>query len=77
MIFQVLDFKEKNFLDLNNNNNLSTRLIYSKNSAWFKYFEYFNTLCVHTVGIITSYTLISKYYLRFFSKKFFACLYEN
>ena len=33
MTFQALDYKEKNFLDLNNDNNLPTRPTYSKGSV--------------------------------------------
>ena len=32
MYFQVLDYKERNFLDLNNDNNQLIQLIYSKSS---------------------------------------------
>ena len=32
MYFQMLDYKERNFLDLNDNNNQPIQLIYSKGS---------------------------------------------
>ena len=40
MIFQALDYKEKNFLDLNDNDNLSTGPMYLKGDAWLKHFRH-------------------------------------
>jgi len=41
MTFQVSDYKEKNFLDLNDDENLPIRPTYSKRGTWFKYFGYY------------------------------------
>lgn len=68
MTFQTLDYKRKNFLDLNNNNNLPTRPTYSKDDAWLKHFRYSNMLCTYTARAITNHAPISKYHLEFFPK---------
>ena len=75
MIFQASDYQGKNFLDLNNDDNLSTRLTYSKDSTWLKHIRYSNTLCICTTRAIINHAPISEYYLRFFSKEFFVYLY--
>ena len=77
MTFQASDYKEKNFLDLNNNDNLPTRLTYSKDGAWPKHIRYSNTSYMHTTREITNHASISKYHLRFFLKESFACLCRN
>ena len=74
MIFQVLDYKRKNFLDLNNNNNLLIKPTYSKGGTWLKHIEHSNILYVHATRAITNHTLISKYHFKFFLKEFFICL---
>jgi len=77
MTFQALDYKGKNFLDLNDNDKLPTRLTHSKEDAWLKYFGHLNILCTCAVRAITNYALIGKYHLRFFPKEFFTCPYED
>ena len=62
MTFQASNYKEKNFLDLKNNNNLSTRPTYSKGSTWLKHIEHSNMLCVYVTKAIANHTLISEYY---------------
>jgi len=49
MTFQALDYKGKNFLDLNDDDNLPTRPTYSKGGAWLKYFGHSNMLCAYTI----------------------------
>jgi len=71
--FQVLDYKKKNFLDLNNNNNLPTRPTYSKDSAWLKHIGHSNMLCICVTRAITNHALISECCFRFFPKESFAC----
>ena len=44
--FQALDYKGKNFLNLNNNDNLPTRPTYSKGGIWLKLIGHSNSLCV-------------------------------
>ena len=43
--FQALDYKRKNFLDLNNNNNLCIKLTYSEDNTWLKHIEHSNIQC--------------------------------
>ena len=69
-----MDYKRKNFLDLNNNNNLPTKPTYLKDSVWLKYIKHSNTLCTHAIRAITNHAPISKYHLKFFPKKSFAYL---
>ena len=71
--FQALDYKGKNFLNLNNNDNLPTRPTYSKGGIWLKLIGHSNSLCVWTTRAITNYTPIGEYHLRFFPKESFAC----
>ena len=75
--FQASDYKGNNFLDLNYNNNLPTRLIYSKRDTWLKHFGHSNILCACAVRAITNYALISKYCLSIFSKESFTCSYKD
>ena len=44
MTFQASDYKENNFLDLINDNNLPTKPTYIKDSTWLKHFGHSNTL---------------------------------
>jgi len=73
VIFQALDYKGKNFLDLNDDDNLPTRPTYSKGGAWLKHIRHSNTLCVHATRTITNHAPIGGYRLRFFPKESFAC----
>jgi len=66
MTFQALDYKGKNFLDLNDDDNLPTRPTYSKGGAWLKYFGHSNMLCACTVRAITNYAPIGEYHLRLY-----------
>ena len=75
--FQVSDFKEKHFLNLNNNNNQSIHLTYSKDGAWLKHFGLSNSLCIYITRLITNHTPIDKYKLKFFPNKLYTCLYGN
>ena len=75
--FQVLDYKRKDFLNLNDNNDLPIRPTYSKDGAQLKLIKHSNSLCIQATKAITNYALIGKYYLRFFPKKSFACLYSE
>jgi len=47
MYFQVSDYKKKNFLDINDNNNIFIQLTYSKEDTWLKHIEHFNSLCIY------------------------------
>jgi len=77
MYFQVLYYKGKNFLDLNNNNNLSIQPTYLKEGAWLKHIRHSNSLYACITKAITNHAPIGKYYLRFFPKESFACLYRD
>jgi len=47
MYFQVLDYKEKNFLDINDNDNIFIQPPYSKEDTWLKYIKHSNSLCIY------------------------------
>jgi len=72
MYFQVSEYKRRNFLDLNDDNNQHIYPTYSKDSTWMKYIELSNSLCVRVTRIITNHTSIEEYRFRFFPKEFFA-----
>ena len=72
MYFQASEYKERNFLELNNNNTLICPT-YIKGEAWLKYFGSSNSLCAYVARLVTNYVLISDYRLRFFSKESIAC----
>ncbi len=44
MKFQALDDKERNFLELLNDNLNTNELIYSKGESWLKHFKHSNLL---------------------------------
>jgi len=67
MYFQVSDYKGKNFLDLDNNNNLPIQHTYLKKGVWLKYI----------IKSITNHTPIGEYHLRFFPKESFTCSYGD
>ena len=46
MTFQALDLKEKQFLDLLNENNNIIEPSYTKEESWLKIFSHSNSLCV-------------------------------
>ena len=73
MYFQALEYKRRNFLDLNNNDYQSIYPTYSKDSAWLKHFGLSNSMCTCITRLITNHASIDKYRLRFFSKESFAC----
>ena len=74
MYFQALEYKERNFLNLNNNNNQPIHPIYSKDGIWQKYFSFSNSIYIYITRLIINHTPISKYKLRFFSIKLFTCI---
>jgi len=55
MTFQVLDYKEKKFLNLINIDNLSVKPTYSKGGIWLKLIGHSNTLCARVTRTITNY----------------------
>ena len=77
MTFQALDYKRKNFLNLNDDNNLLIRPTYLKDSIWPKLIEHSNSLCTQATRAITNYASIGEYCLRFFPKESFTCPYGD
>jgi len=72
MYFQVLDYKGKNFLDLNDNDNLSIWPTYLKEGAWLKHIGHSNSLYMYIIRAITNYASIGEHYFRFFPEESFA-----
>jgi len=72
--FQVSDLKERNFLELVDNDNNTLEPIYCKGSTWLQFFKHSNTLCARVTRAITNHAPIGEYHLRFFSNKEFPCL---
>jgi len=66
MSFQVLDYKEKNFLDLVDDNNLPTIPTYTKGSSWLNHLGHSNFLCARVTRAITNHAPIGE-------KESFAC----
>ena len=73
MIFQVLDLKGRNFLELldNNLNPLEPSTI--KGRLQLQYFGHSNSLCTRATRAIINHTPIGEYQLRFFPREEFAC----
>ena len=46
MTFQGSEYREWNFLELNNNDNQPIHLTYSKNGVWLKHFDLLISICV-------------------------------
>ena len=74
MYFQALEYKGRNFLNLNDDNNQPIHLIYSKDDAWLKYFSFSNSMCAYITRLIMNHTSIGKYKLKFFPTKLFTCI---
>jgi len=73
MMFQALDDKRRNFLELLDNNLNIIELTYSKGRSWLKHFDHSNLLCARAIRAIVNHTSIDKYYLRFFPQEDFMC----
>jgi len=69
MMLQASDLKEKQFLDLLDNDNNIIELSYIKGGSWLKTFGYSTFLYVHATRAITNHASIGKYRLRFFPEK--------
>ena len=74
MIFQALNGKERQFLNLLDDNFNIIKSSYYKEGSWLQLFGHLNLLCVHAMRAITNHTPIGKYRLRFFLNKEFKCL---
>ena len=77
MYFQALEYKERNFLELNNNDYQPIHPTYSKGSAWLKHFSLLNSMCVCITRLIINHAPFGEYRLRFFSKEPFTCTCRN
>jgi len=73
MTFQTLNLKDRNFLDLLNEEELPITPTYIKGEAWLKHFSHSNTLCARAIKTITNYAPIGEYHLWFFPKEPFKC----
>jgi len=74
MIFQALDLKGKQFLNLLNDNNNIIEPSYARGGSWLKVFNHSSSLCMHASYAITNHAPIGEYRLRFFSREEFKCL---
>ena len=59
MMFQVLEYKRRNFLNLNNDNSQPIYLIYSKGGVWLKKFLS-NLICTYITRLIKNHAPIGK-----------------
>ena len=72
--FQASNLKEKQFLDLLDNDNNIIEPSYAKEKSWLKFFGYSNSLYACASRALTNHALIGKYRLRFFPREEFRCL---
>ena len=77
MTLQVSDRKERNFLDLVDNDYSDIELSYTKGGPWLQAFGHSNSLCARATRAIMNHAPIGEYCLRFFPSKDFKCLYRN
>ena len=73
MMFQALDGKGNQFLDLLDNNYCFIELSYVKRGPWLQLFGHSNSLCAHASRAITNHAPIREYRLRFFPREEFKC----
>ena len=77
MYFEASNYKERKFLNLNDNNRNSIHPTYLKDRSYLKHFSLSNLLYAHITRLIINYTPISKYRQSFFPNISNACLYNN
>ena len=73
MMFQALDGKGKQFLNLLDDNSNAIKPSYVKGGLWLQVFGQSNSLCVHVMRALTNYAPIGEYRLRFFPREEFKC----
>ena len=73
MYFQASNYRGRNFLNLNNDDNEPIQPSYSKGGVWLKCFSLSNSLCAWVTRLITNYVPISKYKKRFFPNEPTSC----
>ena len=67
MMFQALDLKGQQFLDLVDHDNIPIELSCSNGRSWLKFIDYSNSLCTRVMRAIVNHTPIGEYRLHFFS----------
>jgi len=77
MTFQVSDKKERHFLNLWNIDEGIMEPSYSKEGIWIKYISHSNLLYARATRVITNNAPIGEYWLGFFPREDFSCLYGN
>ena len=73
MLFQVADFKGRNFLDLLDDDLNLIELSSIKGGSWLQVFGHSNLLCAWASRAIINHTSIGEYQLKFFPRKEFSC----
>jgi len=73
MMFQVLEGRRKQFLELHDDDSNNIEPSYIKGGPWLQAFGHSNTLCIYATRVITNHAPIGEYKLRFFPKKEFKC----
>ena len=76
MVFQALDNKGRNFLELFDNNLNTVKPNYPKEESQLKYLGHSNSLCTRAMRAIVNHASIDEYWLRFFKQEDFACSYS-
>ena len=77
MLFQIADFKKRNFLDLLDNNLNPIEPSSIKGSLWLQHFRHSNLLCAQATKAIINHAPIEEYWLKFFPREDFSCLYDT
>jgi len=67
----------KKILNLLNNNLTNIEPLYTNGGLWIKHFSHSSLLCARATYTITNHALIGEYYLRFFLREEFSCLYRS
>ena len=65
-MFQALDLKGQQFLDLVDHDNIPIELSCSNGRSWLKFIDYSNSLCARVMRAIVNHTPIGEYRLHFF-----------
>ena len=74
MMFQASDGKDKNFLELLDDDLNVIEPSYTKGGPWLQLVGHSNSLCARATRAITNHAPIGEYRLRFFPKEDFSCL---
>ena len=77
MYFQASNYKERNFLNLNNNDSNPICPTYLKNRAWLKHCSLSNLFCACITRLMTNHAPIGEYRQRFFPNASIPCPCSN